>query len=251
MKTHKFIDTPIGRLLLVVERGALTAVFHDLHKPPPIPSAVGLPFARILGANTIPGLSNGSGAPGTSGGSAGLDAPAGSGGSAGSGAPAGSGAAGSDTPAGSGGLVGSGGHTSVAGGSGVVEERMSAASLKADTATFNRASDQFRAYFAGSRRAFSLPVHANGTDFQQKVWAAVLAIPYGETRSYRELAAQLGNPLMGRAVGAAIRVNPLSIIIPGHRVVRSTGGITGYSAGPEVKRFLLELEAGDAIRPAA
>ncbi|WP_019482904.1 methylated-DNA--[protein]-cysteine S-methyltransferase [Arthrobacter sp. TB 23] len=216
MKTHKFIDTPIGRLLLVVERGALTAVFHDLHKPPPIPSAVGLPFARILGANTIPGLSNGSGAPGTSGGSA-----------------------------------GSGGHTSAAGGSGVVEEHMSAASLKADTATFNRASDQFRAYFAGSRRAFSLPVHANGTDFQQKVWAAVLAIPYGETRSYRELAAQLGNPLMGRAIGAAIRVNPLSIIIPGHRVVRSTGGITGYSAGPEVKRFLLELEAGDAIRPAA
>ena len=228
MKTHKFIDTPIGRLLLVVERGALTAVFHDLHKPPPIPSAVGLPFARILGANTIPGLSNGSGAPGTSGGSAGLD-----------------------TPAGSGGSAGSDGHTSAAGGSGVVEERMSAASLKADTATFNRASDQFRAYFAGSRRAFSLPVHANGTDFQQKVWAAVLAIPYGETRSYRELAAQLGNPLMGRAVGAAIRVNPLSIIIPGHRVVRSTGGITGYSAGPEVKRFLLELEAGDAIRPAA
>ncbi|MHA7272608.1 methylated-DNA--[protein]-cysteine S-methyltransferase [Arthrobacter sp. TMT4-20] len=228
MKTHKFIDTPIGRLLLVVERGALTAVFHDLHKPPPIPSAVGLPFARILGANTIPGLSDGSGAPGTSGGSAGLG-----------------------TSTGSGGSVGSGGHTSAAGGSGVVEERMSAASLKADTATFNRASDQFRAYFAGSRRAFSLPVHANGTDFQQKVWAAVLAIPYGETRSYRELAAQLGNPLMGRAVGAAIRVNPLSIIIPGHRVVRSTGGITGYSAGPEVKRFLLELEAGDAIRPAA
>ncbi|PVE20049.1 hypothetical protein DDA93_01540 [Arthrobacter sp. Bz4] len=251
MKTHKFIDTPIGRLLLVVERGALTAVFHDLHKPPPIPSAVGLPFARILGANTIPGLSNGSGAPGTSGGSAGLGTSTGSEGSADSDTPAGSGAAGSDTRAGSGGSVGSGGHTSAAGGSGVVEERMSAASLKADTATFNRASDQFRAYFAGSRRAFSLPVHANGTDFQQKVWAAVLAIPYGETRSYRELAAQLGNPLMGRAVGAAIRVNPLSIIIPGHRVVRSTGGITGYSAGPEVKRFLLELEAGDAIRPAA
>lgn len=234
MKTHKFIDTPIGRLLLVVERGALTAVYHDLHEPPPIPSAVGLPFAKVLGVNTvsgtgmIPEVGSGSGASG-----------------------------GSATPAGSVGLpgsagsAGSGGDAFVAGVPGAEQERMSAASLKADTATYNRASDQFRAYFAGSRRAFSLPVHANGTDFQQKVWAVVLAIPYGETRSYKELAAQLGNPLMGRAVGAAIRANPLAIIIPGHRVVRSTGGITGYSAGPEVKRFLLELEAGDAIRPAA
>ncbi|GAA1107369.1 methylated-DNA--[protein]-cysteine S-methyltransferase [Arthrobacter flavus] len=234
MKTHKFIDTPIGRLLLVVERGALTAVYHDLHEPPPIPSAVGLPFAKVSGVSTISGTGTISEVGSGSGGSA---TPAGSTGSGGSATPAGS--------------TGSGGGTSVAGVPGVEQEHLSAASLKADTATYNRASDQFRAYFAGSRRAFSLPVHANGTEFQQKVWAVVLAIPYGETRSYKELAVQLGNPLMGRAVGAAIRANPLAIIIPGHRVVRSTGGVTGYSAGPEVKRFLLELEAGDAICPAA
>ncbi|WP_035764039.1 methylated-DNA--[protein]-cysteine S-methyltransferase [Arthrobacter sp. H20] len=202
MKTHIFIASPIGRLLLVAERGALTAVYHEAHDPPPIPSAVGVPFATISGQRTV-----------------------------------------SSAPAGP---VGKG-----LGAKELSDNGATVASLKAEAATFERASEQFCAYFAGQRRAFSLPVHAAGTDFQQRVWAAVLDIPYGETRSYKELAAQLGNPSMGRAVGAAIRVNPLAIIIPGHRVVRSTGGITGYSAGPETKRFLLDLEAGDAIRPAA
>lgn len=206
MKTHRFITSPIGRLLLVVERGALTAVYHEVHDPPPVPSAVGVPFPTLAVARSI------------------ADTPV-------------------STPVGP--------PVTPSEGENPVDSSVSAASLKADAATFERAKDQFRAYFAGTRRAFSLPVHASGTDFQQQVWGAVLGIPYGETRSYKELAAQLGNPSMGRAIGAAIRVNPLSIIIPGHRVVRSTGGITGYSAGPDIKRFLLDLETGDAAQPAA
>ncbi|MHA7155178.1 methylated-DNA--[protein]-cysteine S-methyltransferase [Arthrobacter sp. TMN-50] len=214
MKTHRFIASPIGRLLLVVERGVLTAVYHEVHDPPPVPSAVGVPFATLAVAQSAAGTPVGPAVtpPGL-----------------------GAGALGGNNP-GAGDRVASG---------------VTAAGLKADAATFERAVDQFSAYFAGTRRAFSLPVHASGTDFQQQVWGAVLGIPYGETRSYKDLAAQLGNPSMGRAVGAAIRVNPLSIIIPGHRVVRSSGGITGYSAGPDIKRFLLDLEAGDAARPAA
>ena len=202
MKTHRFIASPIGRLLLVVERGALTAVYHEVHDPPPVPAAVGVPFAMLSVAQSAAG-----------------------------------------TPVGP--------PVTLSGGKNPADGSVTAAGLKADATTFERATEQFRAYFAGTRRAFSLPVHATGTDFQQQVWGAVLGIPYGETRSYKELAAQLGNPSMGRAIGAAIRVNPLSIIIPGHRVVRSTGEVTGYSAGPDIKRFLLDLEAGDAARPAA
>ncbi|MHA7276822.1 methylated-DNA--[protein]-cysteine S-methyltransferase [Arthrobacter sp. Hz1] len=224
MKTHRFIASPIGRLLLVVERGALTAVYHEVHEPQPVPSAVGVPFATLAVAQSAAGTPVGPPA----------------------------------TPSGPK-AEGPGGRESHGKEVGVrkpegknpADSGITVAALKADAATYERATDQFSAYFAGTRRAFSLPVHASGTDFQQQVWGAVLGIAYGETRSYKELAAQLGNPSMGRAIGAAIRVNPLAIIIPGHRVVRSTGGITGYSAGPDVKRFLLDLEAGDAARPAA
>lgn len=104
------------------------------------------------------------------------------------------------------------------------------------------AARELREYFEGSRREFGIRTSAQGTPFQAGVWAALAEIPYGERRSYREIAAGLGNPAMGRAVGAAVRANPLSIITPGHRVVSTTGKVVGYAAGTEAKTALLELE---------
>ncbi|PPB50512.1 cysteine methyltransferase [Arthrobacter pityocampae] len=106
-----------------------------------------------------------------------------------------------------------------------------------------RADQELAEYFAGSRRTFDLPLALHGTEFQQQVWAEVGAIPYGGTRSYRDIAVRLGNPRMGRAIGAAVRSNPVSIIVPGHRVVSSTGAVIGYAAGTGAKTALLELEA--------
>ena len=102
---------------------------------------------------------------------------------------------------------------------------------------------QFDAYFAGSLQQFDLPLAAIGTDFQQAVWQALLRIPRGQTRSYREVAEQIGRPQAVRAVGAAVGRNPLSIVVPCHRVLGSDGGLTGYAGGLERKRALLQLEA--------
>ncbi|MBJ2120002.1 methylated-DNA--[protein]-cysteine S-methyltransferase [Arthrobacter sp. MSA 4-2] len=104
------------------------------------------------------------------------------------------------------------------------------------------AARQLEEYFAGTRRSFQLLLLPAGTGFQHRVWAAVARIPYGQTRTYRSIAAALGNPAMGRAVGAAVRANPLSILIPGHRVVAGNGALAGYAAGIDAKRFLLDLE---------
>src|SRR5579875_1082238 len=101
---------------------------------------------------------------------------------------------------------------------------------------------QLREYFAGERKAFGLPLDLRGTSFQKQVWAALLAIPYGETRSYGELARQLGNPAATRAIGAANGRNPLSIVVPCHRVVGSLGKLTGFAGGLEAKSHLLALE---------
>ena len=97
-------------------------------------------------------------------------------------------------------------------------------------------------YFAGRRRVFDLPLAFNGTDFQKQVWQALLAIPFGETRTYGQLAAQLGNPSASRAVGAANGKNPISIIAPCHRVIGGNGKLTGFACGLEAKAFLLGLE---------
>ncbi|GAB3546650.1 methylated-DNA--[protein]-cysteine S-methyltransferase [Arthrobacter tumbae] len=116
---------------------------------------------------------------------------------------------------------------------------------------FRRTGDWLRGYFSG---AVADPVPYDppaGTDFQRTVWEAVADIPYGETRTYKDIAEGLGNVLMGRAVGAAVRANPLSLIIPGHRVVGAGGAITGYAAGVAVKRALLELEAAVTAGAAA
>ena len=102
---------------------------------------------------------------------------------------------------------------------------------------------QLREYFAGVRREFDLPLDFRGTDFQRGVWAALLEIPYGETSTYGQIAAQLGNANAVRAVGAANGRNPIAIIAPCHRVVGMSGNLTGFGGGLDAKAFLLSLEA--------
>ncbi len=104
---------------------------------------------------------------------------------------------------------------------------------------------QLSEYFDSRRRRFSIPLDMRGTPFQKDVWNALLRIPFGETRSYQQLANQLGNPLATRAVGAANGRNPISIIVPCHRVIASSGRLTGFAGGLEVKARLLELERGE------
>jgi methylated-DNA-[protein]-cysteine S-methyltransferase len=105
------------------------------------------------------------------------------------------------------------------------------------------AAIQLRGYFAGNRKQFDLPLAPHGTLFQQRVWAALRTIPYGETRSYAAIAAQLGSPAAVRAVGAANGRNPLSIVVPCHRVIGSGGRLTGFAGGLAAKQYLLSLEA--------
>jgi O-6-methylguanine DNA methyltransferase len=105
------------------------------------------------------------------------------------------------------------------------------------------AAKQIEEYAAGKRRLFELPLLPAGTAFQKSVWQALCAIPYGETRSYKQIAAQAGNPSASRAVGMANNKNPIPIIIPCHRVVGSTGALVGYAGGLDMKKRLLDLEA--------
>lgn len=104
------------------------------------------------------------------------------------------------------------------------------------------AAQQLREYFAGERREFTLPLEPKGTDFQMSVWRALGQVPYGETRSYGEIAEAIGKPKAARAVGMANNRNPIAIIIPCHRIVGSNGALTGYAGGLEIKRRLLALE---------
>lgn len=103
---------------------------------------------------------------------------------------------------------------------------------------------QLAEYFAGTRKNFTVPLDFAGTEFQKKVWQALLAIPFGQTRSYGEIAKSLGNAKAVRAVGAANGKNPISIIAPCHRVIGSTGRLTGFAGGLDVKARLLDLERG-------
>jgi O-6-methylguanine DNA methyltransferase len=111
-----------------------------------------------------------------------------------------------------------------------------------DVEPFKAAADQLDAYFAGERTTFDLPLAARGSDFQQRVWAALLGIPYGATESYGDLAQRIGSPGAARAVGLANGKNPIGIVIPCHRVVGSNGSLTGYGGGLDRKRQLLDLE---------
>ncbi|EJM97069.1 methylated-DNA--[protein]-cysteine S-methyltransferase [Herbaspirillum sp. YR522] len=119
------------------------------------------------------------------------------------------------------------------------------------------AQRQLDDYFAGRRTAFDLPLDFAGTDFQKKVWAALLQIPYGQTRTYLEIARQLGNEKAVRAVGAANGRNPISIIAPCHRVIGARGELTGFAGGLHAKKLLLAIEgiategrdAGELVDP--
>lgn len=102
-------------------------------------------------------------------------------------------------------------------------------------------------YFQGKRKNFDIPLRTHGTPFQEKVWAALRAIPYGEVRSYKEVAEAIGHPKAYRAVGMANNANPIFIIVPCHRVIGSDGSLTGYGGGLPMKKALLSLERGNRI----
>ncbi|HEY1575249.1 MAG TPA: methylated-DNA--[protein]-cysteine S-methyltransferase [Pseudonocardiaceae bacterium] len=117
-----------------------------------------------------------------------------------------------------------------------------------DATPFDAVIEQLTEYFEGTRRDFDLPLVMHGTDFQRTVWRALCTIPYGETVSYGQLADRIGRPTASRAVGLANGKNPISIIVPCHRVVGSSGDLTGYGGGLDRKRHLLALETGVATR---
>ena len=112
-----------------------------------------------------------------------------------------------------------------------------------ETPLIKRAYSQITEYLSGKRKAFDLPLAPKGTEFQETVWRALMDIPYGETRSYAEIAGAVGNPKACRAVGGANNKNPIAIVIPCHRVVGANGEMVGYGAGIGIKRQLLTLES--------
>ena len=111
-----------------------------------------------------------------------------------------------------------------------------------ETPVLCEAARQLGEYFMGTRRTFDLPLDPHGTPFQKSVWAALRDIPYGETRSYRDIASAVGKPTACRAVGSANNKNPISILIPCHRVIGAGGSLVGYGGGLDTKRMLLALE---------
>jgi methylated-DNA-[protein]-cysteine S-methyltransferase len=121
--------------------------------------------------------------------------------------------------------------------------RLSAVSRDDDHPVLVQAERELREYFAGDRRSFTVPLDPAGTDFQKRVWQALTEIPFGQTRTYAQLARRLGNANATRAVGAANGRNPLSIIAPCHRVIGASGHLTGFAGGLEAKRFLLTHES--------
>ena len=131
----------------------------------------------------------------------------------------------------------------------VLWERERPNRVKLDTATLApqqpillETERQLREYFSGARTAFDLPLQLDGSEFQKKVWRALREIPFGQTRSYRDLAKAIGSSKAARAVGAANGKNPLSIIVPCHRVIGADGSLTGFAGGVETKAALLALE---------
>lgn len=114
--------------------------------------------------------------------------------------------------------------------------------IQAETTLLQAAVKQLREYCAGQRKEFDVPLNPKGTDFQQKVWAELCRIPYGQTRSYGQVAAALGNARACRAVGMANNRNPISVFIPCHRVIGANGQLVGYGGGLPIKEHLLRLE---------
>lgn len=114
--------------------------------------------------------------------------------------------------------------------------------LNKETPLIKKTYEQLAEYFVGERQIFDLPLKIEGTDFQLRVWNALQEIPYGEIRSYRQIATIAGNAKASRAVGLANNSNPLMLVIPCHRVIGSTGSLNGYAGGVEVKEYLLNME---------
>lgn len=113
---------------------------------------------------------------------------------------------------------------------------------KKDHPILEETEAQLKAYFAGELEKFSLPLDFAGTEFQKKVWKALLTIPFGQTRSYQQIAQQIGHPKAVRAVGAANGKNPISIVVPCHRVIGANGKLTGFAGGLPIKKYLLDIE---------
>jgi len=113
-----------------------------------------------------------------------------------------------------------------------------------ETPLIKKTKQQLDEYFAGTRKIFEIPLKPSGTEFQTKVWDALKEIPYGETRSYKQIGEQIGCPKASRAVGYANNKNPISIIIPCHRVIGASGKLIGYGGGIDLKEKLLSLESG-------
>lgn len=111
-----------------------------------------------------------------------------------------------------------------------------------ETYLIKKTYSQLKEYFAGNRKIFDIPISANGTEFQIKVWKELQKIPYGKIRTYKEIAENIGNKNASRAVGMANNKNPIAIIIPCHRVIGSNGDLTGYAGGIKLKQYLLNLE---------
>lgn len=138
-------------------------------------------------------------------------------------------------------------------------EALVAISFQADSTTYSdsvhkkskilrMATLQLSEYFTGQRQSFDIPLAPVGTVFQQRVWQALISVPYGSTASYKEIAKKIGNTKAYRSVGGANNKNPLPIVIPCHRIIGSNGCLTGYAGGLAVKKFLLELESAAFIK---
>ena len=120
--------------------------------------------------------------------------------------------------------------------------------LVEDSTKNQDALNQLQEYFQGRRRVFTLPMELRGTDFQRSVWEAVAGVPYGETRSYGDIARKLGKPKACRAVGGANGANPIPIVVPCHRIIGSDGSMTGFGGGIPIKEKLLALEKASMIK---
>ena len=120
----------------------------------------------------------------------------------------------------------------------------------AEHPVIRQAAKQLGEYFAGKRNSFSLPLRLTGTDFQERVWQQIALVPYGKTISYSELAKRVGAPEAVRAAGTTTGRNPVSIVVPCHRIVGKNGSMRGFAGGLKRKQFLLELEASNKFEPA-
>lgn len=127
------------------------------------------------------------------------------------------------------------------------KEALAGKYILTETELIKEAAKQLKEYLEGTRKKFTIKLNPKGTPFQQKVWEALRRIPYGETRSYKQIAEEIGNGKASRAVGMANHHNPIMCVIPCHRVIGANGNMVGYAGGLEIKKQLLELEQGKEV----